>query len=209
MIVTSLSRDLATLTVHLGKPERAPANRILKTYLRFFRRASVDSRPRDFQPARTSGCSVFRAMGSWFHTFSTLAIDTAPTWVPAGRQTAVRLSSAIVSLLRASGLWTVLARGSSPTSQDVRWQRWLAGRESAYYGRILPPDLLVVLRVEPEIAVERRRGDEDEDFVRRRAAEVWDHDWESVAADSVVVIDAARPHSDVLEHIRSTVWAAL
>ena len=83
--------------------------------------------------------------------------------------------------------------------------RRLIHREAAYYERILPPDLLIVLRVDPEVAVERRH-DEDVDFVRRRAQEVWDNDWSS---QNTVVIDASKPLQEVLGEVRAVVWAFL
>ena len=83
--------------------------------------------------------------------------------------------------------------------------RWLAAIEARYYRRILAPDLLVVLRVEPTIAV-ARRAEQDTDFVRRRADEVWRHDW---TRERAVVIDSSRPHDAVLADVHDVVWRAL
>jgi thymidylate kinase len=83
--------------------------------------------------------------------------------------------------------------------------RWLVERESAYYREILPPDLLIVLRVSPEVAVQRRH-DEEPDFVTKRAAEVFGQHWEGWNA---VVIDAEQPHDEVLAEVKAAVWAAL
>ena len=83
--------------------------------------------------------------------------------------------------------------------------RWMVGRESAYYREILPPDLLIVLRVPPEVAVGRRH-DEEAEFVSRRAAEVFKQSWKGA---STVVVDAGRPHDEVLAEIRAAVWAVL
>jgi len=84
--------------------------------------------------------------------------------------------------------------------------RLLARLEERYYRRIGYPDILIVLRVHPDIAVDRRHGTEGEDFVRRRAEEIWRLDWSELPA---VVIDAGRPKDEVLAEVRSAIWARL
>lgn len=84
--------------------------------------------------------------------------------------------------------------------------RALARLEDRYYRGIGPPDVLVVLRVRPDVAVERRRGMEPEEEVRRRAEEIWALDWSGLPA---AVLDATRPPDEVVAAIRSAVWARL
>lgn len=81
----------------------------------------------------------------------------------------------------------------------------LARAERAIYTQIAPPDVLAVLRIDPEIAV-ARRSDEDEAYVRARNAEVRDIDW---SATEAVVLDAAQPPDVVLAAIRRAVWERL
>jgi thymidylate kinase len=83
--------------------------------------------------------------------------------------------------------------------------RWLSALEVRCYRAIDPPDLLVVLRVDPEVAV-ARRPEQDPDFVRRRAGEVWTHDWTSTDA---VVVDASQPSDAVLDQVHQAIWAAM
>ena len=83
--------------------------------------------------------------------------------------------------------------------------RYLIERERSYYDRILPPEVLVVLRVDPEVAV-RRKPEEDPAFVRRRARQVWEAPWESTGA---VVVDAGRPQAEVLSEIKFLLWSRL
>jgi thymidylate kinase len=83
----------------------------------------------------------------------------------------------------------------------ARLARW----EKAYYGQMRSPDVLVVLRVDPEIAVSRR-PDEDEAFVRTRCLEVWRADWEGTSA---IVVDAGRRPADVLSEVKASVWSRL
>lgn len=82
--------------------------------------------------------------------------------------------------------------------------RMLARMERRYY-RAMSPDILVVLRVDPEIAV-ARKPDEPADFVRTRWREIWDVDWSSVPAH---VVDAGQPADVVLAQLKTLVWARL
>jgi thymidylate kinase len=84
--------------------------------------------------------------------------------------------------------------------------RYLARLERHYYARILDPDILVVLNVDPDLAVERKRGIDDEDVVRSRCEEIRRLDWNRLPA---VVIDASRPKDEVLAEIKSAVWSRL
>jgi thymidylate kinase len=86
-----------------------------------------------------------------------------------------------------------------------RSARTLARLESRCYERMLLPDIVIVLRCEPELAV-GRKVDEEPRYVRRRAEEVWAADWSGTRA---LVVDAGRPASDVLAEVRSLVWSRL
>ena len=58
------------------------------------------------------------------------------------------------------------------TTDPGRWgglARALAAREKGYYDRIRYPDILIVLRVHPDIAVQRKAGVEPESTVRPRS----------------------------------------
>jgi thymidylate kinase len=93
------------------------------------------------------------------------------------------------------------------TSQSAdRLVRYLARLEGRYYGTIARPDVLLVLRVDPDVAVERKRGLDAEASVRPRAEEIWRVDWEGLQA---VVIDADRPKDEVIEDAKSAIWSRL
>lgn len=83
--------------------------------------------------------------------------------------------------------------------------RWMARREAWYYRRITLPDVVVVMRVDPEVAVSRR-PEQDPAFVRRRAAEVFERNW---IEPNVHVVDAGRPLESVTAEVRRLVWANL
>jgi thymidylate kinase len=86
-----------------------------------------------------------------------------------------------------------------------RLSRSLVRFEQRCYAEIQYPDLLVVLRVDPDVAV-RRRPEQDSGFVRPRAAEVDGTDWDRTPA---VVVDANRPAHEVLAELRALVWSRL
>jgi thymidylate kinase len=77
--------------------------------------------------------------------------------------------------------------------------------EKRYYRLIAPPDLLIVLKVDPELAVQRKTS-EDSDTVRARCQEIWDVDWRSTNAH---VIDAGRSQAEVLLDLKSLIWSKL
>jgi len=81
----------------------------------------------------------------------------------------------------------------------------LARAEARIYGQIAPPDVLFVLRIDPEVAV-ARRSDEESGYVRARNAEVRGVDW---AGSSATVVDATSPPEVVLDVIRRAVWERL
>ena len=93
------------------------------------------------------------------------------------------------------------------TTDPGRWgglARALAAREKGYYDRIRYPDILIVLRVHPDIAVQRKAGVEPESTVRPRSEEIWQVDWTDTPA---IVVDAGAPRDEVLSEIKSIVWS--
>ena len=83
--------------------------------------------------------------------------------------------------------------------------RRLLKLEAGYYDKIMAPDLLIVLRLEPEIAV-RRKTTESEHHVRSRTQEIWETDWDG---SNAYVINAAQPVDDVLKQLQSIIWSKL
>ena len=81
--------------------------------------------------------------------------------------------------------------------------RLLMRIERRYYQQMVPPDLLVVLRVDAVTAV-RRKTTEPADYVRERARASGAIDW---AQTNAHVVDAARPLADVLAELKAYIWA--
>ncbi len=98
-----------------------------------------------------------------------------------------------------------------PVIQDLlpSEPHWLAEQlrllEASYYRQMVAPDLLCVLRLEPELAV-IRKWDEPADYVRARGRVVWETDWARTAAH---VVDASQPLPDVIARLRAIIWSNL
>lgn len=77
--------------------------------------------------------------------------------------------------------------------------------EESYYQPIVPPELLLVLRVDPELAVQRKTN-EDAATVRTRSREIWEINWEQTEAH---VIDGGQSKTAVLTEIKAFIWSRL
>ncbi len=89
--------------------------------------------------------------------------------------------------------------------QASRLTRRLIKLEESYYQQIVLPELLVVLKVNPEIAV-RRKTDEDATYVRKRSSEIWELNWEGTDAH---IIDGSKSKTEVLSELKVLIWSEL
>ena len=191
-----------TRAIHLGKPPRSRLTRVLGGLLR---RLGVARETRRL-PAWTDWDAVGYP-GFGFVLLHTLTARDRHRAHREARRAADRGALVISDRFPLQGIELMDGpRTAALEGLDLGpVARWLVQREADYYRRIDPPDLLLVLRVDPDVAV-LRRPEQDADFVRRRAAEVWAHDWAGVDA---VVIDASLPQDEVLAEVRNAIWAAL
>jgi thymidylate kinase len=97
-----------------------------------------------------------------------------------------------------------IARSVAPADRTTLIQGMIKA-EIDCYRSMSQPDLLFVLRVDPEVAV-RRKTDENEHHVRQRSRELWEQDWEG---SNACVIDAGLPAEDVLAQLKAVIWANL
>lgn len=86
-----------------------------------------------------------------------------------------------------------------------RLAKILVKLEENYYQQIVLPELLIVLRVDPEIAVQRKT-DESATFVRERSTEIWELNWGHTGAH---VIEASKSKTDVLTELKALTWSEL
>lgn len=202
MLATHLGRTFDVVRLHMGKPEWSRLSRLVKRPMRRLRRYGLFGTTS--APAWHDFGGRFPGLGYvvW-HTLT--ARDRALTYRRARRAAA---QGAIVVSDRFPVPRIQLMDGPRTDLPGVARRpvaSWLARRERRYYDHILQPDVTIVLRVPPAIAVERRAG-QDADVVRRRVAEVYDADWSDADA---VLIDAAQPIERVHAQITAAVWSAL
>jgi thymidylate kinase len=86
-----------------------------------------------------------------------------------------------------------------------RLGKTLKAIEAAYYERMLRPDTICVLRLDPELAV-LRKPEEPADDVRARSKAIWQFDWSARGAH---VIDASQPQPEVVRDLKSVLWRIL
>lgn len=203
-----LGKELQTRTVHLGKPQWSITTRLVRALLKvarvLLRAPYIEEAPVLYQPdARPSTLVVYslalRAVCA--------ARDRQRTYAQA-RRAANRGELVIcdrfplpqLKLMEGAQVAQLVAE------KDMNWfLRLLHRLELHYLQHILPPDLLLVLRLDPEIAVVRR-SDEEPHPVRVRNREIWEAAWEGSGAH---VLDASQPQADVLAQVRQIVWTQI
>jgi hypothetical protein len=87
--------------------------------------------------------------------------------------------------------------------RDTALARWLLRTELVYYRRITPPDVVLVLMVDPEVAV-RRKTTEPPDYVRARSRIIWEADWTDSGAR---LVDAGRSLPEVVAELKARIWS--
>jgi len=87
-----------------------------------------------------------------------------------------------------------------------RAARRLVSLERRYYAAFTPPDVLIVLRVDPAVAVQRKLHEEQPGFVRPRSEEIWRVDWSRTPARPV---DSGRDLEEVERTLKAIVWDGL
>jgi thymidylate kinase len=201
-VVAHLGPHLAVHRSHLGKPPRSLATRTLRRALRRWRSrgrlSELDLRPWE-HPVRFPGY--------WFLAWHLAIGRDRQKEHRRIRRRAGRGAIVVCDRWPLLGIRTMdVPRTSSlPGAGRRPLARMLARWERRCYAQILPPDVLIVLRVPPEVAC-RRRADQDPGFVARRAEEIWSHPW---GPSGAVVLDASRPLDEVVDDALSALWAHL
>ena len=199
-----LARDLAVTVVHLGRPQASWTTFAARTCLRAAaafdalrgRRASTTERGE--LPLRSTLRAAFAvALARDRYSAARKARATA---VNGGLVVCDRFPLPELALMDAPRVERLLGRNAGGGLA-----RRLAERERRYYRAIGRPDVLIVLRLDPDVAV-ARKPEESAEFVRGRQREIWETDWSRASAH---VVDASRSKEDVLDTIKSIVWSEL
>ena len=194
-----LSQGFAVMTAHLGHPPRSLPTLAVGALLRLGAAIGVSAASDEARRRKPGYLAALRALCS--------ARDRHRLYVRARR---FAFAGGIALCERYPVPLTPEFAGPrlDPFAEPLRRTRlgrWLLAVEASYYRRILSPDLLVVLQIDPEIAV-RRKTDEPAEYVRRRGHIVWAADWSATGAH---VVDAAGPIDEVLARLKTVIWREL
>ncbi len=209
---TWLGAELSTRTVHLGKPPRSSLSLIVRGSMGLA--ARIRRSPTSSATALRSSLAAPDGAARELRTDARLLweVMTARDRYRAYRRARRWASNGTVvvcdryPLPEITSMDGAVTAGVPDPSRRGRLIGVLARIERRYYERIGHPDILIILRVEPDLAVQRKRGEERESFVRPRTEEIWRIDWRGTHG---TVIDAGRPKAEVLSQIRSLVWSRL
>ena len=199
-----LSKYFATVKVHLGKPRFSLVSFLLKGLIKLGRLLKVVSVP-NLLAEKIEGNTASSFPGyAWLILHVLTARDRYLVYVKALRAAtngnlvvSDRFPLPQIKVMDGARIRNSLKLAKSPPLLDffIKW-------EEKYYQSILPPELLFVLRLDPEIAV-KRRSDENTDLVRIKNQAIWKQEW---SGKTIHVIDASQPASEVMSQIQSLVW---
>ncbi len=198
-----LSKKFHARAVHIGKPPKSALTLAVAAALKASRRMSKIAGNRPSDKRESTPATDFLQQLRWLST----ARDRYRLYARACRYAANggivvcdRFPLRQIQLMDAPKI----ARSLVVVPRDSIIYR-LIEMEKSYYHRILPPDLLIVLLLDPETAV-KRKTDEPAEHVRPRAAELWQVNWQGTGAQ---LVDASRKMPEVLADLRSLIWKAL
>jgi len=202
-----LSKDFATIKIHLGKPKMSWTTIVVRGILKIGRSLGFYpySRAPNLYNLDTSSL-IFPGYPSLLRDVC-VARDRYLTYLKARRFTAGgglaicdRFPLPQVQLMDGPQ-----GERNSSTHKDNWLIAFLIRLEKKYYRPIMLPELLIVLLVNPDIAVQRK-SDEDAYSVRARSAEIYRLDWRQTIAH---VVDANRTKDEVLTELKYLIWSEI
>lgn len=208
MIQQWLAPDFEITQVHLGKPPWSRTTKFVRALLKLGRR--LTSTPYvEWADVLYEGQTNVTGFASYCLALRALCVARDLYWTYRdARRDATNGSLVIcdrfplpqITWMEAPQIEYLLA------SQKSNWLlRLLSRLEKQYFQGILPPELLFVLRLDPEIAVQRRSGESPVPVLVRNQG-IWQVDWAQTAAH---VMDASCPQSQVHAEIKSIIWSNL
>ncbi|BAY24261.1 thymidylate kinase [Calothrix sp. NIES-2100] len=204
-----LSKNFDTTKFHLGKPPRSLTTNIVRGGLkitRFFTdivtpgKSSAPTRVYTHTPSEFPGYSPL----IW-HVCS--ARDRYLTYARARRLATNggivicdRFPLPEIKLMDTPQIERVVS-----VERQNKFINFLSKLEQHWYEYIALPEVLIILKLHPETAVQRKT-DEKESHVRVRSTEVWELDCQAIDAH---VIDTSVSKSEVIAQIKSLVWSQI
>ena len=193
-----LGAELKTCRAHLGRPPRTPPTYLAGLLLKIGRRlAPLFGKQRG--AVMLAHLELLRHVGTGrdrYVLFRRMRRFATAGGIAICERYPVGENRALAGPSRSQGL---------ALDAQTRLARGLRKVEHWYYDRITAPDLIIVLAIEPELAVQRKTT-EPADYVRARARRMWTIDWSRCGAK---VIDVGRSLEEVQADLRRTVWESL
>jgi thymidylate kinase len=199
-----LTKKFVTKRFHIGKPPRSPITLALIVMLRIRRLFNnASTHPERFGHHQNAVFPGYLQLLRWVSA----GRDRRRLYLEA-RRFATNGGIALCDRYPVQQLQLMespnIARTVPPQRRNALVKSLLKLEES-YYREIMQPDLLIVLRLDPEVAVLRKTG-ETEHHVRTRSGELWAQDWEGTNA---YVIDAGQTAAEVEAEAKSIIWSKL
>ncbi len=194
-----LAGDFATQTFHLGKPRWSLTTGVIRAAGKLLSYLPATAKA-DAPP------SIGLLLRKW-----TLARDRYRCYLRARRFA----STGGVSICDRFPLATVevmdgaSARRLAGDRSLGQVAEWLIAGEETFYRRMITPEILVGLKLDPEVAVARaldRDACEDAEAVRMRNQALWNANWSGVPLQ---VVDAGQSKSAVLAQLKRVIWSNL
>jgi thymidylate kinase len=187
-----LESSIATIHVHLGRPTRSLATVVVGGLLKALRNINTSSRLTTHLALLRHGCTARDRFALYrrAHRFAS------------GGGIAICERYPLPESWALSGPSEVQGEGLEAQSRfATAVRKW----ERRYYERMVSPDLVFLLQLDPETAVSRKPT-EPADYVRKRARVTADTDWSKSGAR---VVDAAQPLPQVIATLKSELWSTL
>lgn len=200
LVLRWLRKYFDVQTFHLGRPRRSVVTQVIRGMLKIGRGALRVLQSLGFQSSTESSLSPL-----WWHYC--VARDRNYLCRRARRMAA----QGLIVVCDRWPLPNVMSmdgpqiRRSTDEAQTRKFFSWLADREERYYRSFCEPDCQIVLKLDPEIA-QQRKPEEDAEFVFARGSEVHNVRWEETTAQ---VIDAGLPLDRVQAKVKECVWNSL
>lgn len=187
-----LGAEIATLHLHLGRPTRSLATFVVGGALKVFRRFGASPRTVAHLELLRHGCTARDryALYRRAHRFAAGGGIAICERYPLPEGWALAGPSEVQG--------NALAAQSRAATALRTWER-------RFYERMAPPDLILLLRLDPETAV-RRKPTEPADYVRERARLTAATDWSKSGAR---IVDAAQPLPQVIATLKAEIWRTL
>jgi thymidylate kinase len=215
----SLTKTFEITRVHLGKPRWSWTTRLIRTGLKLGQLLGLYPTETSMEETLTQQSPVSPGY-PWLVREICTARDRFLTYLQAQRRVANggivifdRFPHEKIQLMdgpRTERFLHELAQTASTGQvagphRQSRLVAALVKLEKYYYQRMLAPEVLAVLVVNPEVAVQRKTT-EDPSHVRQRSTEIWEADW---ATTNAHVIDASKPKAEVLAELKALLWSQL